>query len=104
MRLVAAPLIAVSFALLAGSGAGASSHPLLAVGYDSAPALRAAVGGRAGVVRLFPRIHVAEVRAGAPLRVSRGIRYVEPVHARVSAAEPALLSPFPAGTPYEWQY
>jgi subtilisin family serine protease len=106
MRLVAAPLLAVSLALLAGSDADAAARPLLAVAYDSAPALRAAVAGRADVVRDYPRLRVAEVRARAPemLRRAAGIRYVEPVHGRESAAEPALFDSASSGVPYEWQY
>src|SRR4051812_33347501 len=42
--------------------------------------------------------------AGALVRRSAGIRYVEPVHARVEAAEPALFSSPAVGTPYEWQF
>jgi subtilisin family serine protease len=106
MRLVAAPLLlAVSFALLAGSGAAAAPTRLAAVGYDSAPALHAAVEAHGKVVRVYPRIHVAEVRGAlAELRRARGIRYVEPVHGRVSAAEPALFDAGGSGVPFEWQY
>jgi subtilisin family serine protease len=110
MRLLAATVTSVSFALLASSGAaGAPSRPLLAVGYGSPAALRAAVTGGARLVRLYPRIHVAEVLPAAPGftgdagRVP-GIRYVERVHSRVSATEPALFSSSSFGAPYEWQY
>jgi subtilisin family serine protease len=109
MRLLAASLTAVSLALPAAAGAEASPRPMLAVGYESAAALRAAVAGRADVVRAYPRIRVAEVRpridgGAVALRRARGIGYVEPVHGRVSAAEPALFSSQTSGAPYEWQY
>jgi subtilisin family serine protease len=109
MRFLAATVTSVSFALFAACGAGASSRPLLAVGYTSQAALRANVAGDARVVRVYPRIRVAEVRATEPgfaarARRAAGIRYVEPVHARVSATEPALFSSSPFGAPYEWQY
>src|SRR5919198_182436 len=110
MRLLAATVTSVSFALLASSGgAGAPSRPLLAVGYGSPAAPRAAVTGGARLVRLYPRIHVAEVLPAAPGftgdagRVP-GIRYVERVHSRVSATDPALFSSSSFGAPYEWQY
>jgi subtilisin family serine protease len=109
MRLLAATVTSVSLALFAACGAGASSRPLLAVGYASPGSLQAAAAGRACVVRVYPRIHVAEVRAGEPgfaaaARRAAGIRYVEPVRGRVSAAEPALFPSSPFGVPYEWQY
>jgi subtilisin family serine protease len=108
MRLVAAALTCLSVALHAAAGAGASTPPLLAVGYDSPASLRAVVAGKALVVRDYPRIHVAKVRALAPrfaakARRAPGVRYVEAVQSRVSAAEPALFSS-PFGSPYEWQY
>jgi subtilisin family serine protease len=108
MRLLAAALTSLSIALLVVAGTGASTRPLLAVGYASPASLRAAVAGKARVVRDYPRIHVAKVRAlgtgfAAEARRAPGIRYVDAVQSRVSAAEPALfLSPF--GGPYEWQY
>src|SRR5438105_2742080 len=109
MRLLAVTATSVSFALLAACGAGASSRPLLAVGYASPGSLQAAVAGNARIVREYPRIHVAEVRARRPgfaasARRDAGIRYVEPVRPRVSAVEPALFSSSPFGVPYEWQY
>jgi subtilisin family serine protease len=109
MRLLAATSVLASCALLAAGGAGAAQRPLLAVSYTSPAALRAATTGRAQVVRVYPRIHVAAIRAvragaAADVRRSTGIGYVEPVHARVSAAEPALFSSPTLGTPFEWQY
>jgi subtilisin family serine protease len=82
------------------------------VGFRSEAALRAALrrlGGR--VVERLPALHAAAVRpAGSPARFARlaaslpGIRYVEPLHARRGAAEPALAaSPFAFGA-WEWQY
>jgi len=67
------------------------------------------VAGHARVARVYPRIHVAEVRATEPgfaatARRAAGIRYVEPVRGRAYAAEPALFSSSPFGAPYEWQY
>ncbi len=109
MRLLAATSILASWALLAALGAGAAPRPLLAVSYASPAALRAATAGRAEVVRVYRRIHVAEVRPFGPRFASTarrvaGIRYVEPVRARVSTAEPALFSSPEGGAPYEWQY
>jgi subtilisin family serine protease len=109
MRLLAATSVLASCALLAASGAGAAREPLLAVSYGSPAALRAATTGRAQVVRVYPRLRVATIRtrgagAAALVRRSAGIRYVEPIRARVEAAEPALFSSPVLGTPYEWQY
>jgi hypothetical protein len=109
MRFVGVTFIAAWFALLAAAAAVASPRPLLAVGYASPASLRAAVAGRADVVRLSPRLRVAEVRGVSPgvaasLRRSPGIRYVEPVHARTSTFEPALFASNAFGAPYEWQY
>jgi thermitase len=109
MRLPAAISVLVSCALLATVDAGAATGRLLAVSYASPAALRAATEGRARVVRVYPRIHVAQIRvaragAAAAIRARAGIRYVEPVHTRVEASEPALFSSPVVGTPYEWQY
>jgi subtilisin family serine protease len=109
MRLLGVTFSAASLALLAAAGAGAAARPLFAVGYTSGPALHAAVAGRADVVRLYPRLRVADVRARGPrlavsMRRAPGIRYVDPVRARVSAAEPALFASTAFGAPYEWQY
>jgi subtilisin family serine protease len=109
MRFLGVTFIAAWFALLATGGASASARPLLAVGYTSRASLRAAVAGRADVVRLYRRLRVAEVRAssagfGTSARGLRGIRYLERVHARTSAAEPALFASTAFGAPYEWQY
>jgi len=82
------------------------------VGFHSEAALRAALrrlGGR--VVERLPALQAAAVRPdGSPARFARlaealaGIRYVEPLHARRHAAEPALAaSPFALGA-WEWQY
>jgi hypothetical protein len=109
MRFLGVTFIAVWFALLAVGGAGAAIRPMLAVGYASPAALRAAVAGRADVVRVSPRLRVAQVRArasgfAASARRASGIRYVEPVRARSSTAEPALFASTAFGAPYEWQY
>src|SRR6478672_10641010 len=109
MRLPAAISVLVSCALLATVDAGAATGRLLAVSYASPAAFRAATEGRARVVRVYPRIHVAQIRvaragAAAAIRAGAGIRYVEPVHTRVEASEPGLFSSPVVGTPYEWQY
>jgi subtilisin family serine protease len=109
MRLPAATSLLVLGGLVAAAGAGATPEPLLAVSYASPAALRAATADRARVVRVYPRIHVAQIRVvrpggGVSVRRSTGIRYVEPVRTRVEASEPALFSSPTVGTPYEWQY
>jgi subtilisin family serine protease len=109
MRLLAATSVLASCALLAAAGAGAARGPLLAVSYTSSSALRAATAARAQVVRVYPRLRVAKIRATRPgtaaiVAASAGINYVEPVHARDEAAEPALFSSPVLGAPYEWQY
>src|SRR5207244_7088636 len=82
------------------------------VGYSSPEALRAALERDPGVVvRRVSALRVAEVRPSGSIsafadHVSRlqGIRYVERLAPRESAAEPALApSLYPGGT-YEWQY
>jgi subtilisin family serine protease len=109
MRLLGVTFTAASLALLDAAGAGASARPLLAVGYTSPSALRAVVAGRAEVVRAYPRLHIATVRAAsagfaAAARRTPGIRYIERVRPRVSAAEPALFGATAVGAPFEWQY
>jgi subtilisin family serine protease len=109
MRLLGVTFAAASLALLASVGAGAATRPLVAVGYSSPAALRSALAGRADVVRVYPRLRVAAVRPTVPsfggaVRGLRGIRFVERLHVRVSAAEPALFDSTALGSPYEWQY
>jgi hypothetical protein len=112
MRLLAVCLtVGLSCALPAGaSAAQRPNRPLLAVGYRSeADLARAVAGGRAQVVRLVPRLHVAEVRPrvngfAAGARRIVGISYVERVLARSFSSEPALFPTTSSGTPYEWQF
>ena len=113
MRPLAVCLAAVGLSCALPTGASAAqrpNRPLLSVGYRSeADLARAVAGGRAEVVRLVPRLRVAEVRprvdgfAVAARRID-GIRYVERVLSRSFYSEPALFPTTSAGTPYEWQF
>src|SRR5919201_5638235 len=93
-------------------GAAAARGPaeqLYAVGYESGRALTAAASGRGDIVRRVQAIRVAEVRSSRPgfaaaVRQRPGIRFVQLARPRVSAVEPALLTPAGFATPYEWQY
>lgn len=117
MRLTAASLTAVALLCAtppAGSAAHGSGVPVnpgsVAVGYSTERALRRALARHPGVVvRKLRALRVAEVVPAAygfarDLRGAPGIRFVEGVRPRRSAAEPALLSASPFGVPYEWQY
>lgn len=100
MRTGAAAAIAVLLALGLVSAADRKDAGRYAVGYATTRALGAAVGASGGTVeRILAPLRVAEVRGGdiSTLRRARGIRYVQALTPRRTAAEPAKLS-----TP-EWQ-
>jgi hypothetical protein len=103
----AAVLVCASFC---GAASARATNPrLYAVGYDSAPALRAALEGRGDVVGRVAPLHVAEVRLesatlAAHARQSPGIRFVQLLRPRASTAEPALLVQPGLAAPYEWEY
>src|SRR2546428_10911327 len=112
MRPLAVCLAAVGLSCALPTGASAAqrpNRPLLSVGYRSeADLARAVAGGRAQVVRLVPRLRVAEVRprvAGftAAARRIDGIRYVERVLSRSLYSEPALFPTTRAGKPHQGQ-
>jgi subtilisin family serine protease len=99
-------------AAAAGTGNAAAAAPRLSVGYSTQHALSAALARAHGtLVRRLPALHVAEVRAeGSPLGFAAriaclpGIRYVEPLAARSSRAEPGLAAGIGGGLPLEWAY
>ncbi len=113
MRLLSALLMFGVLACLAASGAatarGVVRVPLYAVGYESKSSLQAALErAPAHIVHRFPRLRVVEVRPLSRRFASRarneaGIAYVERVHPRRSAVEPALFQTS-SGVPYEWQF
>ena len=113
MRLAAVCFSALGLTLLAVPAAGATqqpSQPLYAVAYGSgADLMRIVAGGRAQIVRVIPRLHVAEVRPNVAgfaqsMHSLAGVRYVERVVMRHVASEPALFPTSSSGAPYEWQY
>ena len=88
MRFSAVCLVVIGLSCALPLGAGASqarTQALLAVSYASdADLARAVADGRADVVRLLPRLHVAEVRPhvdgfAVAAREVNGIRYVQRV-------------------------
>ena len=113
MRFVALCLAAVGLTCALPFGAGAAgprtSAPL-AVGYASTADLLRAVGdGRADIVRVLPKLHVAEVRShtadfAATALHMRGVDYVEHLVSRTPRSEPALFPTASSGMPYEWQF
>ena len=82
------------------------------MGYATPRALSAAlVRSHGTLVRRLPALHIAEVRPhGSPLLFAAriaclpGIRYIAPLAARHSTAEPGLSATGPAGLPLEWAY
>ena len=99
-------------AAAAGTGSAAAAAPRLSVGYSTEHALSSALQRAHGtLVRRVPALHVAEVRPqGSPLRFAAriaclpGIRYVEPLAARSSRAEPGLTAGLGNSLPLEWAY
>ena len=113
MQRAAACLAALGLTFLSVPAAEATrqpSGPLYAVSYGTgADLMRVVSGGRAEIVRVIPRLHVAEVRPhvsdfARTMRTVAGVRYAEPVLERRLATDPALFSTTSAGTPYEWQW
>jgi len=113
MRLAFVCLSALTLGSFSVPAAGATeqpAQPLYAVAYGTGPDLmRIAAGGRAQIVRVIPRLHVAEVRPNVSdfvqsMRSIAGVRYVERVVTRHVASEPALFPTSGSGAPYEWQY
>ena len=81
----------------------------VAVGYRSAADLNAALRATRGrLVRRIPALRVAEIdlrgMSPAGLARCRGIRFVNGLAARRSAAEPALAVPAGRTAPLEWEY
>ena len=112
---IAAALALESPGALAGPPRQQAAPPpraRVAVGYESARALRVAVKRfPARIVRHIPPLRVAEVqprrktrRFIAAVRRLRGIAYVERLAPRVSAAEPALAPNLLLGGAYQWQF
>ena len=109
IRSGAAAAIAVLAALggagVSGRTAGTSaSGERLAVGYASSAALARALHGTPGVVvRNLAPLRIAEVRGvdARTLRARPGLRFVQHLHARSSAAEPAVAG---ATSSPEWQF
>lgn len=87
----------------AGASGGGTKGTELAVGYASRPALtRALAASGATLVRDLGALRVAQVRGDAPaLRAQRGIRFVQRVAPRASAAEPAAT--YAPAALAEWQ-
>ena len=102
-------LVLVTAGARGGAAGTARSGGRLAVGYTSAAALtRALAGTSAVVVRDLAALRVAEVRGIGvrgggrdALRTRPGIRFVERLSPRASAAEPAIGGP--SAVP-EWQF
>jgi subtilisin family serine protease len=113
MRRAAVCLAALGLSFLTVPAAEATrkpAGPLFAVAYGTgADLMKIVAGGRADIVRVIPRLHVAEVRPNVAgfandTRDFGGVRYVERVAMRHVATDPALFSTTSSGTPYEWQY
>jgi subtilisin family serine protease len=85
---------------------------VVVVGYETPAALDASLAGtRARIVRDLPALRTAEVRPrigvrgfAARLAARPGIRFVERLAHRESAAEPALAPAAVPGGAYEWQF
>lgn len=112
MRARAFGLAAALVVAAASTGGATAAAPRFSIGYSSEQALTAALARAPGVVvRRVPALHIAEVRPqGSPLHFAAriaclpGIRFVEPVAARASRAEPGLTDRLANGLPLEWEY
>jgi hypothetical protein len=103
--------LGLTFIAVPAAGAGPrTTAPLYAVAYGSgADLMHVVASGRGEIVRVIPRLRVAEVRPNVAgfaesTRNVAGIRYVERVVPRHLASEPALFPTTSSGTPYEWQF